>query len=98
LLWGLARSPIDGHLKLCFPSHGALPTLISLHIPKLKSDDFFTKTKKQPFFKIFIHLGPSVHSNGHQNPRLRYHSTNEANRTFVAEKPTRLKMEKMEET
>jgi hypothetical protein len=46
------------------------------------------KQKKQPLLNFFIHL---AHSNGHQNPRLRYHSTNEANRTFVAAKPTRLK-------
>jgi hypothetical protein len=49
------------------------------------------KQKKQPLLKFFIHLGPSAHSNGHQNPNLRYHSTNEANRTFVSAKPTRLK-------
>jgi hypothetical protein len=61
-----------------------------LAIPKVKSDDFFTKTKKiYPFETI-----ASVHSNDHQNPRLYYHSTYEANRTFVAAKPTRLKNEK----
>jgi hypothetical protein len=47
------------------------------------------KQKKQPVLKFFIHLGPSA-----QNPRLRYHSTNGANRTFFAAKPTRLKNEK----
>jgi hypothetical protein len=51
------------------------------------------KQKKQPL-QCFFHLGPSVHSNGHQNPRLHYHSTNEANRTFVAANPTRLLNEK----
>jgi hypothetical protein len=49
------------------------------------------KQKEQPLLNFFIHLRPSAHINGHQNPRLRYHSTNEANRTFVAAKPTRLK-------
>jgi hypothetical protein len=63
----------------------------------VKSDDFFTKTKEATSSQIFIHLGPSAHSNGHQNPRLRYHSTIEANRTFVAAKPTRLKNGKKED-
>jgi hypothetical protein len=43
---------------------------------------------------MFIHLELSAHSNGHQNQRLRYHSTNEANWMFVVAKPTRLKNEK----
>jgi hypothetical protein len=30
LPWGLARSPIDGHLELRFPSHGTPPTLVTL--------------------------------------------------------------------
>jgi hypothetical protein len=52
------------------------------------------KHKKQPLLKFFIHFGRSAHSNGQQNPRLRYHSTNKANRKFVVAKPTRLKNEK----
>jgi hypothetical protein len=43
-----------------------------LAIPKVKSDDFFTKTKERTSSQFFIHLGLSAHSNGNQNPRLRY--------------------------
>jgi hypothetical protein len=40
---------------------------------------FSQKQKKQSLLKFFIHLGSLAHSIGHLNPRLRYHSTNEAN-------------------
>jgi hypothetical protein len=48
------------------------------------------KQKKQPLLKFFIHLGPSAHSN-RQDYAITVHSTNEANRKFVAAKLTRLK-------
>jgi hypothetical protein len=42
--------------------------------PQREIDWFLRKKKKQPLLNFFIHLGPSAHSIGHQNPRLRYQS------------------------